>query len=714
MDEHDEREPDDAAGTAGPAGVDRRGFLKLAGAGVFVLFSIEDLPGQERGGQRGYPDDFNAYLKIGEDGRVTCYSGKMEMGQRNTTALAQMLAEELEVPFTAVTMVMGDTRFCPWDGGTNGSRSIKYFGPAVRAAGAEAREVLIQLAAEQLKRPASQLVARDGFVVDRGQPATRVAYGALAKGRTIERHLEKKPALKAPRDFKVMGRPLRRAGEVAKVTGGAAFTGDVRLPGMLCGAVLRPPVHGARLKSADLAAAKRFAGAQVFQEGEFIAVVHSTWDGAHAALALVKAEFDVPPAAVDEGTIEKHLLAARGEARDVEQKGDLAAGRKAAAVTFNETYFTPYIAHAPIETHSALAHVAADEVTVWASTQQPFRIQGDVARALGVADDKVRIITPLVGSGFGGKSAAPQAVDAARLSRLAGAPVQVVWTREEEFFYDTFRPAACVTIDAGLDAGNRIVYWDFHTLFAGDRSSQMIYDVPHLRTRSTGGFGGGGPHPFGTGAWRGPGSNTNIFARESHIDLMAARAGLDPVAFRLHNLTNARMARVLEAAAGAFKWTPARAPSGRGYGLALLDYLNTYVAAMAEVAVDKASGAVRVRRVTVAQDTGQVVNPEGVRSQIEGCITMGLASALTEEIHFRGGDIRERNFDSYEITRFSTAPPVQAVLVDNPDLAPQGCGEPAITAVAAMIANAVFDATGARLFRLPLTPERVKAALPRT
>jgi CO/xanthine dehydrogenase Mo-binding subunit len=287
----------------------------------------------------------------------------------------------------------------------------------------------------------------------------------------------------------------------------------------------------------------------------------------------------------------------------------------------------------------------------------------------------------------------------------------MVWSREEEFFYDTFRPAAFVTISSGLDSASRITFWDFHVRFAGDRSSQMIYDVPHLRTVSTGSFGGGGPHPFATGAWRGPGSNTNIFARESHIDIMAARAGMDPVEFRLKNLADPRMARVLETAADAFKWMPARSPSKRGCGVALLDYLNTYVAAMAEVVVDRATGRIRVKRVTVAQDLGQVVNPEGARTQMEGSIVMGLSSVLAEEIHFRGGDIKDRNFDSYELTRFSWVPEIETVLVDNPDLAPQGCGEPAITCVAPMIANALFDATGARITRLPLTPDRVKAAM---
>jgi len=302
-------------------------------------------------------------------------------------------------------------------------------------------------------------------------------------------------------------------------------------------------------------------------------------------------------------------------------------------------------------------------------------------------------------------------VEAARLSKLAGAPVSVVWTRAEEFFLDTFRPAAYVTIRSGLNGLNRIVCWDYHTRFAGDRSSEMIYDAPHVRTLSTGSFGGGSAHPFGAGAWRGPGSNTNIFARESHIDVMAAKTGMDPVEFRLHNLVNPRLVRVLKTAADAFRWAPAKPPSRRGVGVALLDYLNTCVAAMAEISVDRATGQIRVKRVVVAQDLGQVVNPHGARLQMEGCIAMGLSSVLTEEIHFDGGDIRDRNFDRYEITRFSQVPEIHTLLVDNPDLAPQGCGEPTITAVAPMLANALFDATGVRLFRLPLSPGRVKDAL---
>ncbi len=690
--------------------MERREFIKLVGTGIFVLFTADEIVSFGQG-QRAYPEDFNAYLKIGEDGRVGCFSGKIEMGQANTTALAQMLAEELEVQFDSVDMVMGDTSVCPWDGGTNGSRSIKYFGPALRAAAAEAREVLIQLASERLKLPAERLSARDGFVIDRDNPNNRVAYGALAKGQKIAKRLDPKPGLKAPAAFKVCGKPLPRKDGMDKVTGKAKYSGDIRLPGMLYARVLRPPAHGAKLKNVDLSAAKQFKDARVFQDGDLIAVLHPTPDGAEAALARIKADFEIPPATANDGNILEHLKAQASQGQTIEQKGDLAKGREAAALKFDETYFTPYIAHSPMEPHSAVAQVEADSATVWVSTQRPFGIRDEIAKAVGMPPEKVRVVTPYVGGGFGGKSQGRQALEAARLSKLAGVPVHSAWTREEEFFYDTFRPASFVKISSGLDQSNRIVFWDYQTFFAGERSSQMIYDVPHLRTAVTGGFGGGGPHPFGTGAWRGPGSNTNIFSRESHIDIMAAKVGMDPVELRLKNLANDRMARVLKAAADKFKWTPAKGPSKRGYGVALLDYLNTYVAAMAEIAVDKGTGQIRVKRITLAQDLGQAVNPQGIQMQIEGCLTMGLSSVLTEEIHFSGGDVKDRNFSSYEITHFSWLPQIETVLVDNPELAPQGCGEPAITCMAALLANALFDATGVRLLRLPLSPQRVKEKL---
>ncbi len=694
--------------------LDRRDFLTLLGPGVYFFFALEDAMAldQERGGARGYPADFNAYLRIGEDGRVTCYTGKIEMGQGIIAALAQMLAEELEVSFNSVSVVLGDTKLCPWDGGTNGSRSVKYFGPVLRAAGAEAREVLMQLAADQLKVPRDRLTAKDGVVSDKNNPSRKVTYGALAQGKTIEKHIETKPSLKPPAAFTVCGKSLPRVDLTDKVTGKAQYAGDIRLPGMLYGRVLRPPAHGAKLKSVDVAAAKAVKDARVLQEGDFVAVVHPLPDVAEQALSLIKAQYELPEAKVDEKTIHQHLLSLPPRDSVIENKGDLARGRELASLKFEETYYTPYVAHAPMETHTAVAHVEKDSATLWIGTQRPFGAQEEIARLLGLPAEKVRVITPFVGGGYGGKSQIGQAVQAARLSKMTGSPVQVFYTREDEFFYDTFMPAAIVKISSGLDSSGRIVYWDFQVSFAGERSSQNIYDVPHVRTVSRGGFSGGGTtHPFGTGAWRGPGSNTNIFARESAIDVMAAKAGIDPLEFRLRNMTDARMVRVLKAAAAKFGWKSAKAPSGRGHGMVCFDYLGTYVAAMAEIKVDKNSGKIQVVRIVHAQDMGPVINPEGARMQIEGGITMGLGYCLSEEIHFKGGEIKDLSFSSYEITQFSWVPKIEAVLLDNPDIPPSGGGEPPNVGMGGLIGNALFDATGVRLNQFPFTPERVKEKL---
>jgi nicotinate dehydrogenase subunit B len=693
----------------------RRSFLKVLGAGLYVFFTIEDSPlsGQERRGSRGYPEDFNAYLKIGEDGRVSCFTGKIEMGQGIVAALAQMLAEELEVSYHAVNMVMGDTKLCPWDGGTNGSRSIKYFGPALRAAGAEAREVLIQMAADQLQVPTDRLVVKDGVVRDRTNPSRKVTYGALAKGKTIERHLERKPALKPSSMFAVCGQSFPRPDALEKVKGQAKFAGDIRIPGMLYGRVLRPPAHGAKLKSVDVSAAKAVKDVRVLQDGDFVAVVHPLPDLADKALSLIKAQYEIPEAKVDQENIHQHLLNVPPEETVVEQKGDLSKGRELASLEFEEIYYTSYVAHAPMETHTAVAQVNPDSALLWIGTQRPFAAQEEIATLLNLPSDKVRVITPFVGGGYGGKSQIGHAVQAARLSKMTGSPVQVFYSREEEFFYDTFMPAAIVKISSGLNEAGRIVFWDYQVSFAGERSSQNLYDVPNLRTVSHGGFmsGGASPHPFRTGAWRGPGSNTNIFARESQIDLMASKAGVDPVEFRLNNLTDQRMIRVLKAASEKFSWKPSKAPSGRGHSVVCLDYLGTYVAAMAEIQVDKKSCKIQVNRVVHAQDMGPVINPEGAKMQIEGGITMGLGYCLSEQIHFKGGEIKDLSFSNYEIPRCSWAPKIEVVLVNNLEIPPSGGGEPPIVGMGALIANALFDATGIRVNQLPLIPERIKGKL---
>jgi nicotinate dehydrogenase subunit B len=686
----------------------RRDFLKISGSGVFIFFTngaFGAISLQQTG--RAYPTDFNAYLKIGDDGRVSLFCSKIEMGQGIITSMAQMLAEELDVTPDSIDMVMGDTMLCPWDSGTTGSRSTKYFGPPLRRAGAEARAILLQMASEQLNITSERLVVKNGIVSDKMNAANKVTYAELVKGKQIDRHISEVP-IKSISEHTVSGTPTLRTDARPKVTGESKFTCDINLPGMLYAKVLRPPSHDATLASVDVSKAMNITGATLIQEDGLIAVLHENPDLAEYAIALVSAKWDVPEPKVDNQSIFDYLKKAAPDGHVYVEKGSLSDGYAAAKLRVESEFYNHYVAHAPIEPYAVLAHVEDEHVTVWASTQAPFRVQQTAAETLGIPEEKVHVITPFVGGGFGGKKSGQQISEAVKLSKITGHPVQLAWTRREEFFYDAFRPAAVVQLEAGLNAEGHITFWECDILFTGSRSSEPIYDIPHFRvnTRSASNV-----HPFGTGAWRGPGSNTNVFAMESHTDILAQAAGMDPLVFRMNNLTDERMIRVLNIAADKFGHNFDISPSGMGYGISCTNYLNTYVATIAHVSVNKSSGKVKVEHVVCAQDMGEIINPQGAKLQIEGGITMGLSAALSEEIEFSGGKIRTKNFDSYQIARFPDAPPIDVILVDNPDLPPQGCGEPAITTVGAALANAIFDAVGARVYLLPMTPERILAAM---
>ena len=700
--------------------MNRREFLKLTSTGLLVAFSADAIANGEEAGAQGvrpsYPTDFNAYLHIGADNKVTCFVGKVELGQGIVASLSQLLAEDLDVDFASVTIVYGDTDLCPWDGGTFGSLSIRAFGPVLRAAAAEARGVLLAMAAERLQAPLESLSVTSGVVTTGGAAAKKVTYGQLTEGKRIERTLSAKPALKPVKAFTTVGTSAPRRDAIEKVTGKAKYAGDIVPPGALYARILRPPAHGAVLASADTSAAEKIPGVTVVREGDFIAVLHAHWDEADKALALVKATFTRNDPPVDNVTIFDHLVKNAPREQRAAEGGDPATYAGPPLQAFEHAYYDTYRAHAPMETHSAVAAVEGGKVTVWAGTQTPFPLKNQIMSALKLPADKVRVITPYVGGGFGGKSSSRQAVEAARLATLAGTPVRVVFSREEEFFYDTFRPAAVMKIRSGLDGAGKIVTWEYQVYAAGDRGAAHFYDIPHHRTLVYGTWGGAGTpgyHPFAVGPWRAPGASTNAFARESHIDVMAAKAGIDPVEFRLKNLADARMIRTVKAAAAKFGWAPKAAPSGRGVGVACGIDAGTYDTLMVEVAVDKATGVVSVKRVVCAQDQGVVVNPAGSLQQVEGCITMGLGYTFSEEVRFKGGEVLDKNFDTYSIPRFSQVPQIDTVLIDAPEVPAQGCGEPAIVPLGAAVANAIYDAVGTRLFQMPMTPARVLAAMKR-
>ena len=695
-----------------PSGLSRRKFLKTLGGGLVIAVSISDFSLLYGAVAQDMPTDINAYLRVGEDGTVTCFTGKIEMGQGITTSLAQMMAEELDVTVESVKMIMGDTDLCPYDRGTWGSLTTRFFGPPLRAAAAEARAVLIEMAAESLNIPNTKLEVNEGVVFDSSNKKNSITYAELTKGKKIIKSLKEKPKLKEPKDFKIIGKPYLRADASLKVTGQAKYAGDIRLPGMMYARILRPPAHQSKMTSVDTSAVESIEGLQVVQEGDLVAVLHESPDVVDQAIHKVKATFDTPESDLNEENIFKYLLENAPNKRVVEEAGNLTVGKEDADTAVESEFYDGYVAHAPLETHTATAVMEGDKIKVWASTQNPFGVKSQVARALKMPEDKVQVLQCFIGGGFGGKSSNGQAIEAARLAKLSGKPVQLAWTRKEEFFYDTYRPAAVVKVNSGITKSGKISYWDYGVYFAGARGADMWYDIPNHNIVSLGGERGGPRiHPFATGAWRAPGNNTNSFARESQINIMAEKAGMDPVEFRLLNLKDSRMIRVLKAAAEKFDWKSRKKAEGRGFGIACGTDAGAYVAQMAEVEVNKKTGEVKVLRVLCAQDMGLVINPQGATIQVEGCVVMGLGYSLTEDIQFTGGDISNKHFNNYEIPKFSWVPKIETLLIDAQDEPAQGGGEPAIVTVGGLIANAIYDASGARMYQLPMTPERILEAL---
>ncbi|TXG38523.1 xanthine dehydrogenase family protein molybdopterin-binding subunit [Seonamhaeicola maritimus] len=688
----------------------RRRFLKNLGGGVVVVFCLGEMSFSSLFAQN-HPSlkdlDFNAYLRVKEDGRVDCFTGKIEMGQGIVTSLPQVVAEELEVSIYDIDMIMGDTELCPYDRGTWGSLTTRFIDPVLRAAAAEAREVLLDLAAEHFRLNKTDLQVKQGVISVKNDSFKKISYAELTKGKKVVRSLANKPEIKKAKDFKLIGKPIRSLDAEAKVTGRAKYSGDILLPGMVHATVVRPKVFGSKKIKVDASKLSDFDGVQLVEKGNLVAVVHSDPEVSKQAAKSVQVTWDAPVAKTNQESIFQYLESTINKNKIFETEGDLELGKQDSTIYKEATYHDGYKAHASIETHVATCYFEGDKVTIWASTQSPFGTRSSVARALQMPAEKVHVKQIFLGGGFGGKSNSQQSVEAATISKLCGKPVQLVWSRKEEFMYDNFRTAAVVKVAGGVDSKGELKVWDFDIYCAGTRGTELFYTIPNKRIRF---FNQGGVHSFGTGAWRAPGNNTTTFARESHIDVVAHAAGINPLTFRLNNLKSKEMIETLKLAAKTFGFNKEKT-SGYGYGIALGQDAGTLVAMIAEVFVDKETGEVQPIRVVCAQDMGQVVNPHGATLQTEGGITMGIGYALYEEIEFDGGKINTTNFNRYEITRFSKTPKIECVFIDKMDAKPQGGGEPAIICVGASIANAVYDACGARVNRMPITPERILAAI---
>ncbi len=646
------------------------------------------------------PDD--AWVHVGADGAITAFTGKVEEGQGTRTALSLLVAEELAVPAGSVRLVMADTDISPFDLGTFGSRSVPHAAPPLRAAAAAALRVLRQTAADRFRIPVADLTAADGWIAG-PDGAPSASYGELVAGQhRVQRVPSDAPVTPAAQWRRTAGRPARAAGGADVVTGRKLFPSDLRLAGMLHGLALRPPAAGATLRRANTSAAAAIPGVLVVAEDDFTGVAAPDPDTARAALAAIEADW-AEPAGPGPAELEAYL---RANPVDVEgwfgavsdEEGDPDRALQAGDVRLAATYRTAYVAHVPLEPRAALARWDDGELTVWAATSTPFRARRELAEALRTDPARVHVIVPDFGGGFGGKHGSAVALEAARLARAAGRPVRVQWSRRDEFTAGYLRPAAVIDVTAALDAAGALTAWSFVNINSGSAGLLSPYRVPHQRhsyqpARS----------PLSQGSYRALAATANNFARESHIDDLAAAAGADPVAFRLRHLDDERLAAVLSAAATEIGWDEPQ-PPGTGLGIALGREKDGRVATAAKVAVGP-DRALSVLRLVAAVDCGAIVHPDGLLNQVEGALAMGLGPALFEQIDFAAGRILNGSMSDYRVPRLGDVPAdLKVVLLDRPDEPSAGGGEAPIIAVAPAIANAIFRACGRRLRSMPLAP----------
>lgn len=731
----------------------RRDFLKGGGA-LVLAFSLAPETALTQGrpplpGSLNTNRNLDAWLRIGADGRVTVMTGKIELGQGIGTALSQIAADELDIDIGRIDMVYGDTGRSPNEGQTAGSQSIEQSGTALRFACAEARSMLVAAAAAKLGVDAASLKVDDGRVLAAGNRSA--TYWEVASELNLKREASGKVPPKNPAEYKWVGKSITRRDIPNKFTGGAAYVQDVRLPGMLHGRVIRPPSPGARLQSFDEAAAKKLPGVvAVVRDGNFLAVAAEREEQAIRAREVIRqgakwTETETLPPPGD--ALFEHMMKLPSRDQLVNEKKPASA--PAAAKTLQATYTRPYQAHGSIGPSCAIGQWAEGRLTVWTHTQGVFPLRGDLSRAFGVPESNVRCIHAEGAGCYGHNAADDVAFDAAMLAKSCGSrPVRVQLMRDDEFSWEPFGSAMAMKLSGALDAAGNIVDWQ-HELWShphnarpgspdgvnllgawllanpakapypndppqpsggSDRNSIPLYDFPSQKITK---------HylpemPVRTSALRTLGGYANVYALESFMDELAAAAGMDPVAFRLKHMKDPRARAVMEMAAERANWQPgAKGDGERGRGFAFSKYKNLacYVAIVADVEVNRKTGAVRVTRAVAAVDAGLIVNPDGVRNQIEGGIIQSASWTLLESVKHDRTRIATRSWADYPILRFEDIPPVQVHLINRPNERSLGVGEGSQGPMGAAVANALANTTGRRIRALPFTPERVLASL---
>jgi CO/xanthine dehydrogenase Mo-binding subunit len=679
----------------------RRAFVQLISTGLLITVTERTSLGQRRRGSRG-ARNVAARIHIHPDGMITVMTGKVEEGQGSRTQLSQAAAEELRVPPTQIRLVMADTALVPDDGITAGSRTTPSTVPAVRQGAATARKLLTRLAAQLWQADETELEVQDGVISNRATN-TKIHYGDLAASEHIEEMFQQSISpdieLTPQQDWNVLGTSVPRPNIRDLVTGKHRYPSDIVRPNMLYGKVLRPPSYDAVLKDIDLSPAESMNGVVVVRDGEFVGVAATTTFRANQALRKLEETATWDKANhVSSRELYSHLRqhADRGRPRT---RGSVEKAINEAPKTLSETYEVAYVQHTPMEPRAATAEWHDQQLTVWTGVDGPQRVQGDLARALGISNDQVRVIVPDMGGGFGGKHTGEAALEAARLAKAAGQPVAVHWTRAEEFTWAYFRPAALIDCRAGIDHSGSLIAWDFTNMNAGSSAIDPPYEIPNIRILSV-----RSNSPLRQGAYRCLAATANNFARESFMDELAAAASVDPFEFRMRHLQNERIRNVLRVAAEKFGWTERRkalAPE-LGVGLACGTEKNSVVAACVAVSIDRRRGEIKVLEVSQAFECGPIQNPANLVSQVQGCIMMGLGPALREAVQFEDGRIVTTSFADYQVPRFSDMPKIDVHLVNNTDIPSAGAGETPLIAIAPAIANAVYAATGLRIRSMPI------------
>jgi isoquinoline 1-oxidoreductase len=689
---------------SGTSGLDRRDFLKVLGGGLLICLTHTSSWAQESGrtfGGHELPKELSAWLHIAADGQVKVFTGKVEVGQNIRTSLAQLVAEELRVPFDTITMVMGDTDLTPWDMGTFGSRTTPTMGPQLRTMAAAARQMLLEVAAERWHVAPASLSAAEGKVTD-PENSRSLAYGELTRGEMLVKTVSSTESLTAATQWKIAGAAVPKAEGRDFVTGKHKYPSDISLPEMMFGEVLRPDGFNATLISLDTGAAEKLPGVKVVRDGDFIGLVAPDAFTAQHALSTIQARWDVPAQPSNQGLF-AYLKDNPESGRDdgpEHVSGSVAQAMAAADLKLEEQYTVAYIAHAPLEPRAAVAEWMDGKLTVWTGTQRPFGVRDELMQAFHLPSAQVRVIQPDMGSGYGGKHTGEAAIEAARLAKAAGKPVKVVWTRSEEFTWAYLRPAGLIEIKAGARRDGTLVAWEHHNYNSGPAAIGTPYNganqlIQYHAAKS----------PLRQGSYRGLASTANHFARESHMDGMAHVVGMDPLEFRLKNLTDSRLQAVFRAAAAKFAWGRLKSTPERGFGIAGGVDKGGYVATCAEVEIDPATKRVRIRRVVQAWECGAIVNPDGLRNQLTGAIVQGIGGALFERILFANGRILNPHFAQYRVPRFSDTPQIEIVLVDRKDLPSAGAGETGLVGLAPAVGNAIFAASRIRLPKMPMAPQ---------